>query len=158
MKLKDINALKKSEPISLMEIYKLVKNGEIVPFTDQDDNIIGFNCISHATGIKHTKIVNGHLTVGNTEEERKADEEALIAFQERFKDYNIRDVVNLCFQLVAADIIPDKIDVYNGVLCYIVLKDRKAYHDGCIWANVSDYKSLSDDDALALIEQELFSF
>ena len=69
------------EKKNFMDFYKEVKNGKIVPVTDEQDNIIGFNVIKNEPSMmKVCKIINGYMTVGDTEEQRSEDEVNLRKF------------------------------------------------------------------------------
>ena len=79
-------------PKSFMDFYKMVKEEKIVPVTDENGVIIGFNTVSDKpTTLKVCKMINGHMTVGDTEEQRNEDELKLKEFLTSFEGQNLQE-------------------------------------------------------------------
>ena len=100
------------KPQGFKELWQAVVSEEIVPLTDDNNNIIGVNGHTAVTGAKASKVVGGHMTIGKDEEERQKDEDNLKAFMQKFTELFIKIggpnramFAALC--LKKADIVPD---------------------------------------------------
>lgn len=133
----EINTLKKNienknkKPVQVREkgfldLYDLVANKAIWPVYDEQNNIIGLNCLmSNPTGLQYSKLVGGQMTVGRTEKEREADEKALLKFSKEYGNKPLLRWYCNILQLIEAEIVPDRVDDIDGVLYYYIAKDRK---------------------------------
>lgn len=124
---------KKNAPVikekGFLDLYDLVANKKVCAVYDQNDNLVGLNCLmSNPTGLQHAKMVNGHMTVGRTEKERKADEKALAKFQKQYGNKPqavLQHWFSACEQLIEADIKPDRVDEVNGKLYYYIASEGR---------------------------------
>lgn len=79
-------------PKSFMDFYKMVKEEKIVPVTDENGTIIGFNTVAEKpTTLKVCKMVGGHMTAGDTEELRNEDELKLKEFLTSFEGQDLQE-------------------------------------------------------------------
>ena len=117
------------EKKNFMDFYKEVKNGKIVPVTDEQDNIIGFNVIKNEPSMmKVCKMIDGYMTVGD------------------IKEYPIECLQTwfmTCMVLVKSNIEPDDIIDTNDEI-YIILADAKKVID----MNGNTIVDLSNDEDL----------
>ena len=81
--------------------------------------------MSNPTGLQHSKVINGHMTVGRTEKERKADEKALAKFQKQYGNKPLLRWFGAIVQLIEADIKPDRVDDVNGKLYYYIVSEGR---------------------------------
>ena len=117
------------EEKTFMDFYKDVRDCKIVPVTDEQDNIIGFNVVkAEPSSMKVCKMVGGTMTVGDTEEQRAADEVAMRKFTQEYPVYNVQKWFLASMTLVKANMEPDDIvDVDDDI--YIILADAKKVID-----------------------------
>lgn len=125
---------KKNAPVikekGFLDLYDLVANKKVCAVYDQNDNIIGLNgLMSNPTGLQHSKMVDGHMTVGRTEKERKADEKALAKFQKQYGNKPLLRWFGAIVQLIEADIKPDRVDDVNGKLYYYIVSEGRVIDD-----------------------------
>lgn len=102
-------------PKSFMDFYKMVKEGKIVPVTDENENIIGFNTVSDKpTTLKVCKMINGHMTVGDTEEQRNEDELKLKEFLTSFDEENLQEWFERAYLISKLGINVDDVIIDNS--------------------------------------------
>lgn len=132
------------EKKNFMDFYKEVKNGKIVPVTDEQDNIIGFNVIKNEPSMmKVCKMIDGYMTVGDTEEQRSEDEVNLRKFIKEYPIEYLQTWFMTCMVLVKSNIEPDDIIDTNDEI-YIILADAKKVID----MNGNTIVDLSNDEDL----------
>lgn len=131
------------EPKTFMDFFNAVKAGEIVPVTDENENIVGFNVVKDLPStMKVCKMIGGALTVGDTEEERAADEVAMRKFMAEYPDhYRVQRWFMTAMVLMKANVEADDIIDSEGST-YIILADKRQILD--IDGNV--VVDLSDDE------------
>lgn len=101
---------KKTASEATAEMLSMIRKGTITPIHNQFGNIVGFNMPGKSTGIQCAKIVDGHMTVGATEEERAADEAALKAFLEEWSQNDVYRIFTLAVRMNSADITAAELD------------------------------------------------
>lgn len=111
------------KPQGFKELWEMVKSEEIVPLTNENDEIIGINGHVAATGAKASKVIGGHMTIGKDEEERQKDEANLKAFIEKFTGLFMvvggpQKAMFAALCLVRADITPDYAFIDEGRLFF----------------------------------------
>lgn len=104
-------AVKNIELGTFFEFYQLVKENKIVPMTDENDNIVGFNVVKDTpSSMKVCKYINRQfLTVGDTEEDRMKDEEAMREFYEKFSECDLQEWFEKCLVIAKTGLNPDDI-------------------------------------------------
>ena len=114
------------EEKTFMDFYKDVRDGKIVPVTDEQDNIIGFNVVkAEPSSMKVCKMVNGQMTVGDTEEDRVADEVAMRKFMEEYSNCNLMQWFLAAQLFVKSNITVDDIVDVEGDIYAINADARK---------------------------------
>lgn len=81
------------------EIIALVKNGKIQPLYDESERLIGLNYLSGSTGMKYSKMIQGHMCVGATEAELEADIAAYKNFAEKVQGLNVQEMLEIAMIL-----------------------------------------------------------
>lgn len=106
------------EEKTFLDFYNEVKEGHIVPVTDENDNIVGFNVVKPvASTMKCCKLVNGTMTVGDTEEDRAADEVAMRKFMEEYDASKLQGWFLAATLFIKAGVVVDDIvDVHGDVM------------------------------------------
>lgn len=97
----------------LIEMLAMVKAGKVGILRDECDRQIALNFCGNSTGVRYAKRVLGHLTVGATEEERQADEEALRKFLEDYRDVDVFKLHRIANTLNKAELTEDDIGYLN---------------------------------------------
>lgn len=137
----------KMEEKTFMDLYAAVKAGDIVPVTDEEENIVGFNVVkAKPSMMKVCKMVNGAMTVGDTEEDRAADEVAMRTFLLEYPNQyqNMRWFL-AAMTLIKAGIEPDDIIDDRGAT-YIVLAAKRQVLDleGNVVVDLSDDEDIEE--------------
>lgn len=102
-------------PKSFMDFYQMVKEEKIVPVTDERGNVIGFNTVSDKpTTLKICKMIDGHMTVGDTEEQRNADELKLKEFLTAFEGENLQEWFEKSYLLSKLGVNIDDVIIENS--------------------------------------------
>lgn len=83
----------------VITMLALLKAGVVSALKDESDHVIALNWVGKSTGIKCAKYVMGHLTVGATEEERQADEDALRKFIEDYRGVDVLHTLKIAMML-----------------------------------------------------------
>ena len=134
---------------TFLDFYNEVKAGNIVPITDQDDNIIGFNTVRQPSTMRVCKIVDGHMTVGDTEEERNQDEVALRTFMQEYEVCPLQQWFEEALVLVKSGV--NVTDIVEGDETYVIVADQKKV----INLNGDTIVDLSDDSDLERASENL---
>lgn len=109
-----------------LDLYALVADGKVYPVYNDNDDIIALNNLeARPKGLRCSKMICGHMTVGDTEKERKSDEAALRKFLAEYSGKPIKSWFCRILQLVEAGIKPDRVDDVSGRLYYYLAADRK---------------------------------
>lgn len=121
------------EPGKFLDLLKDVEDEKLVPLTDDNDNIIGINGHNVPTGVKCSKLVNGHMTMGKDEDERKRDQEDLEAMIEKYTPLFMtlggpNRAFEACLKLKAAGIKPAKV-VMNGEGLFFIVPELQRVID-----------------------------
>ena len=110
---------------TIYDLYKEVKAGNIVPVTDDQENIIGFNCVKpKPSTMKVCKLIDGHLTTGDTEDDRLEDEIALRKFTSEYPVTQVQEWFEAAMLIIKSGYEPDDIVVSAGEI-YLVYADKK---------------------------------
>lgn len=112
-------------PKSFMDFYKMVKEEKIVPVTNENGTIIGFNTVSDKpTTLKVCKMIDGHMTAGDTEEQRNEDELKLKEFLTSFEGQNLQEWFEKAYLISKTGVnIDDIIDASEDYECNYYLID-----------------------------------
>ena len=137
-------------PKSFMDFYKMVKEEKIVPVTDKDGTIIGFNTVANKpTTLKVCKMIDGHMTAGDTEEQRNEDELKLKEFLTAFEGQNLQEWFEKAYLISKMrvnidDIIIDTSEDYDRDYYYLIDGENKRVLD----MRGNTVIDLSDDEDL----------
>lgn len=161
MNLKQINQFKENANAvevtlyTFNDVYQMVKSGDLQPILDEKNNIIGVNYHRNVTGVKCIKVINGVTTLGNTEEERLADEKAFNEMMKRIDLFTLQKWMEESLMLVNAEIEPDDRIVKDNRIYYVVIKDRKVYNkNGTVYSDFSNME-MSDEVASTLLTESI---
>ena len=114
------------EEKTFLDFYNEVKKGNIVPVTDESDNIVGFNVVKPvASTMKYCKLVNGTMTVGDTEEDRVADEVAMRKFMEEYDPSKLQEWFLAATLFIKAGVVVDDIVDVHGEIMAINAEAKK---------------------------------
>lgn len=117
------------EPKTFLDFFNEVKEGKIVPVTDEQENIVGFNVVKEVPStMKVCKMVEGKLTVGDTEEERVADEVAMRKFIEEYDGCPLQHWFEASMLLNKSGIVVDDIVDVEGDI-YVINADARKVLD-----------------------------
>lgn len=129
---------------TVFDFYKEVKAGKIVPITDDQENIIGFNVVKpKPSTMKVCKVVDGKLTTGDTEEDRQEDEVALHTFLSEYPEEEIQQWFLDSMIIIKSGYTPDDV-MYVNDDCVMLFADKKQ----CINLDGEVIVDLSNDDDL----------
>lgn len=129
---------------TFMDFFKDVKDERIVPLTDENENIIGFNVVKErASRMKVCKMVEGKLTVGDTEEDRVNDEVAMRKFMEEYAGCDLVHWFTTAMMLIKSEIDVDDVVEVDGET-YVLNAETKKVID--LQGNV--IVDLSEDEDL----------
>lgn len=131
---------------TFLDFYNEVKEGKVVPITDERDNIIGFNVVKPvASSMKVCKMVDGVLTVGDTEEDRVNDEVAYRKFVEEYDGCNLQRWFLAASLFIKAGIVVDDIVDVHGDIMAINIEAKKVIDlEGNTVVDLSDDEDLVD--------------
>lgn len=123
-----VSKVKVSEPATFNDFYQEVKKENLVPITDENNNIIGFNTVrSTPSSMKVCKKINGVLTVGDTEEQRLQDEKSLAEFKVRFGHAPLQCWFKMAYMIKQTNLSPDYVEM--GVdNAYLYFLDQKVVY------------------------------
>ena len=142
-----------------LDLYDLVEAKKVCAVYDENDNIIGLNgLMSNPTGLQHAKVVGGHMTVGRTEKERKADEKALMKFHKEYACKPLLHWFGAILQLIEADIRPDRVDDVCGKLYYYIASERRVIDEAgneIVKLDKKMAKRLNVEDTLEVLADKL---
>ena len=142
-----------------LDLYDLVEAKKVCAVYDENDNIIGLNgLMSNPTGLQHAKVVGGHMTVGRTEKERKADEKALMKFSKEYACKPLLRWFGAILQLIEADIRPDRVDDVCGKLYYYIAAERRVIDENgneIVKLDKKMAKRLNIEDTLEVLADKL---
>lgn len=111
---------------TFLDFYNDVKDGRIVPVTNECEDIVGFNVVKPTpSSMKVCKMVNGQMTVGDTEEDRVADEVAMRKFMEEYSNCNLMQWFLAAQLFVKSNITVDDIVDVEGDIYAINADARK---------------------------------
>lgn len=114
-----------TENKTFLNFYNDVKAEKIVPVTDEKENIIGFNVVkSKASTMKICKMINGKMTVGDTEEDRANDEIAMRKFMQEYDGQPIQQWFENSLILIKAGVQVDDL-IYEDGETYVIDATRK---------------------------------
>lgn len=148
--------LEKVEPAGFMDMYKSIKKGEFATITDENGNLVGVNHVVKPSGaITCTKMVGSHVTIGASEDERKADELALRKFQAAYAGKPVMSYVILATQLIAAGLVPDDA-IEDGDIYTLYFADKVARDsDGDVIAELDIEDKLPDAVVKMMLEDKV---
>lgn len=114
---------------TFLDFYNDVKTEKIVPITDQNENIIGFNVVKpKPSTMKVCKMVDGKMTVGDTEADRAEDEVAMRKFMEEYAERPVQKWFEDSLVLIKAGVQVDDIIDLDGDT-YVIDATRKVVMD-----------------------------
>ena len=114
---------------TFLDFYNDVKTEKIVPITDQNENIIGFNVVKpKPSTMKVCKMVDGKMTVGDTEADRVEDEIAMRKFMEEYAECPVQKWFEDSLVLIKAGVQVDDIIDLDGDT-YVIDATRKVVMD-----------------------------
>ena len=151
------NALKANSEIeekTFLDFYNDVKEGKIVPITDENENVVGFNVVKPvASTMKCCKLVNGTMTVGDTEEDRAADEVAMRKFMEEYAGHDLQCWFLAATLFIKAGIVVDDIVDVRGKIMAINVEAKKVIDlDGETIVDLSNDEDLEDVSPKVIIK------
>jgi len=132
------------EEKTFLDFYNEVKEGRIVPVTNESDEIVGFNVVKPvASTMKCCKLVNGTMTVGDTEEDRVADEVAMRKFMEEYDSRNLqRWFLAATLFIKAGVVVDDIVDVHGDIMAINVEAKKVIDLEGNTVIDLSDDEDL----------------
>lgn len=132
-------------PKGFISFYQLVKEGKIVPITNESDDIIGFNTVTDIpTSLKVCKMVDGHMTVGDTEAQRNEDEMKLKRFLLEYEGQDLQKWFETSLILLKSNIEVDDVIFNTDDEMYILDATHKKVYD----LEGNTISDLSDDPDL----------
>ena len=142
------------EEKTFLDFYNEVKEGNIVPVTDEFDNVIGFNVVKPvASTMKCCKMVNGTMTVGDTEEDRAADEVAMRKFMEEYDGVDLQKWFLAATLFIKAGVVVDDIvDVHGDIMAINVEAKKVIDLEGNTVIDLSDDEDLEDASPKVIIK------
>ena len=174
MNISEINTLKetleneiaeeKKEPVeegTLLDLLKDVEDESLLPLTNENGTIIGINGHTKVTGARCSKVINGQMTIGANEDERKMDQEALEKMVARYttlfqKLGGPNVAFDLCLKIKAAGLKPTKaLLTSEGVALVLPELQRVINEDGETIVSCDVAKSTAQCVIAELLEARL---
>jgi len=138
-------------PKTFLDFYRDIKSKKIVPITNENDDIIGFNVVKDIPStMKVCKMINNILTVGDTEQERHDDETKMRIFLEEYRNKPLQQWFTAATNFINNCIVIDEIIDKNGEIYAISSFERKVFNlngtvvvDLCNNHNIDNYSKES---------------
>ena len=120
-KLEEREVLAGDEKKGFIDFYKDVKEGNISPILDEDNNVIAVNASTKITSNACMRLINGIFCHGANEAECKEDYHNALKFQKAYEGKNTIHYMILAVNLLNANLNADKVvEDENGLFIYNV--------------------------------------
>lgn len=134
------------ETKTVYDFYLEVKNEHIVPITNEDECIVGFQVVKEKPSqMKVCKVIGNTLTVGDTEEDRQVDEVNLLKFFQEYPKALVQRWFEQAMLIVKSGYEPDDL-ISDGATLYMIMADKKQVWslDGTVIIDLSEDKDLEN--------------